>query len=191
MGLAVVLAGQRITPAVLNRIYGNADTVAHTANTASYLDLSSVYQVPASDAQAGTAYRLTVFGNGTWGSTQQALTLTCELAGTAIGTAPAIASTALSASAAFDFEVQVKLICVSTGSSGTWIASITGNVNETANALLPGTAADNTISFSGCTHTAVTQDTTVANNFSVQAKWASTTGSPTLTCRGTLFEKVN
>lgn len=191
MGLAVVLAGQRITPAVLNRIYGTADVVAHTANTASYLDLSSVYQVPAGDAQAGTAYRLTTWGNGTWGSTQQALTFTCELGGTAIGTAPAIAATALPVSAAFDFEVVIKIICASTGSSGTWISSITGNVNETANALLPGTAADNTISFSGCTHTAVTQDTTTANNFSVQAKWASTTGSPTLTCRGTLFEKVN
>lgn len=191
MGQELVLAGQRITPAVLNRIYGTADTTAHTANTASYLDLSSVYQVPASDAQAGTAYRLTTSGNGTWGSTQQILTLTCALAGTAIGTAPAIAAAAFSASAAFDFRVVLELICASTGSSGTWISSISGTVSETASALLPGTAATNTVSFSGCTHTAVTQDTTVANNFSVQAKWASITGSPTLTSRGTLFEKVN
>lgn len=191
MGQELVLAGQRITPAVLNRIYGNADANAHTANTAAYLDLSSVYQVPASDAQVGTAYRLTTFGNGTWGSTQQALTLTVALAGTAIGTAPVIASTAFSASAAFDFWAETVLICVSTGSSGTWVASLKGNVSETANPLAPGTASTNSAGFTGCTHAAVTQDTTVANNFSVQAKWASTTGSPTLTCRGTLFEKVN
>lgn len=191
MGQTLIVAGQRITPAVLNRIYGTADTNAHTIIATTFTDLSSVYQIPAGDAQSGTAYRLSIFGNGTWGSTQQVLTFTTALAGTAIGTAPAIASTALSASAAFDFDVSVLLICVTPGSSGTWAARVSGQVNETANALLPATAADNTIGLTGCTHTAVTQNTTIANNLSIQAKWASATGAPTLTCNGTLFEKVN
>jgi len=191
MGQTLVVAGQRITPAVLNRIYGSADGNAHTVNGASFADLSSVYQVPAGDASAGTAYRLATFGNGTWGSTQQTLTVSTALAGTQIGIAPAVVSTALSASAAFDFELEMLLICVTNGSSGTWVARVRGLVNETANALLPGTAADNTVGLTGCTHAAVTQDTTIANNLSIQAKWASATGSPTLTCRGTLFEKVN
>lgn len=191
MGQTLVLAGELITPAILNRIYGTADSNAHTINNTTFADLSSVYQVPASDAQSGTAYRIRTFGNGVQGSTQQILTFSTALAGTQIGTTPAIASTALAASAAFDFDVEALLVCVTTGSSGTWVASVRGTITQSANGILPGTAADNTISFAGCTHTAVTQDTTLANNFSVQAKWASATGSPTLTSRATLFEKVN
>ena len=109
MGQTLVLAGQPITPAVLNRIYGTADTTAHTVNNTTFANLSSSYNLPAGDALAGTAYRLTTFGNGTWGSTQQTLTLACALAGTQIGTTPAIVSTALSASAAFDFEFIIKI----------------------------------------------------------------------------------
>lgn len=191
MGQTLIVAGQRITPAVLNRIYGTADTNSHTVVATSLTALSSVYQIPAGDPQNGTAYRLECFGNGTWGSTQQTLTVSTVLASSAIGTEPAVASTALAASAAFDWNLSVLLICATTGSSGTWLARISGQVNETANALLPATAADNTVSFTGCTHAAVTQDTTIANNLSIKVKWASATGSPTITCLGTLFEKVN
>lgn len=191
MGQTQVLAGQRITPAVLNRIYGTADTNEHTVNQASFTDLSTIYAVPAGDPQPGTAYRLSISGNGAWGSTQQALSFAAALSGTDVGTAPSIAAAALSASAAFDFEVEIKIICVTNGSGGTWKTRIKGTISETANPELPGTAADNTVSFVGTTHVAVTQDTTVAINLSVQAKWGSTTGGPTLTCRETLFEKVN
>lgn len=191
MGQDLVLAGQSITPAILNRIYGTADTTSHTVNGTTFADLSSVYTIPAGDAQGGTAYRIKAFGSGTWGSTQQALSFACALAGTDIGTTPAIASTALSASAAFDWEAEVVLICATPGSSGTWVASVRGVITQSANAILPATAADNTIPFAGCTHSAVTQDTTVSDTLSIQAKWASATGAPTLTCLGTLFEKVN
>ena len=191
MGQTLVLAGQTITPAVLNRIYGIADTTSHAVNNTTYANLSSSYSIPAGDALVGTAYRLTTYGNGTWGSTQQALTVACNLAGTNVGTTPAIASTAFSASGVFDFEFEIKIVCVSTGTTGTWIASIRGGANQTTNPVLPGTAADNSAGIYGCTHSAVTQDTTVANSFAVQAKWASATGSPTLSCQATIFEKVN
>lgn len=191
MGSTRVLAGDLITTAVLNRIYGQADTTAHTVTATSFTDLSTVYTIDAGDAAADTAYRLTTWGNGVQGSTQQALTFAAALAGTQIGTTPAIASTALAANAAFDFRVQVNLVCVSPGPSATWIAEISGLVTQSANPVLPGTAADNTVPFTGCTHTAAAQDSTVDSTFSVQAKWASATGAPTLTTRATLFERVN
>ena len=191
MGQSLVLAGQTITPAILNRIYGQADGISHTVNNTSYAQLSSLYTIPAGDAQDGTAYRLTTFGNGTTGTTE-ALYFSAGLAGSEIGTAPEISGSALATgAAAFDFEATVTLICVSNGTSGTWVASIRGVVTQSANAILPGTAADNTIPFAGCTHTAVTQDTTVGNTFGIYAKWAGTTGTPTLSCVGSLFEKVN
>ena len=190
MGQALVLAGQTITPAVLNRIYGMADTVAHTVNNTSYAQLSSSYSIPAGDAQPGTAYQLCTFGNGTWG-TAEAITFTTALAGTQIGTAPQVAGAVFSNAAAFDFEIWVRLVCASNGSSGTWMSSIKGTLTQSANAITPGTAADNTVSFAGTTHTSVTQDTTIADALVIQAKWAGTTGSPTLACAGTIFQKTN
>lgn len=191
MGSSKVLAGELITADVLNRIYGQADTTSHTITGTSFASASSVYTITASDAQAGTAYRLTCWGNGTWGSTQQVLTAAVALASTQIGITPAIAATAFAASAAFDFRFEARLVCVSPGASATWIAEVGGVVTESANALLPGTAASNTVPFTGCTHSAVTQDSTVDNVFAIQAKWASATGSPTLTVRATMFERVN
>ena len=190
MGQALVLAGQTLTPAVLNRIYGTADGVSHTVNNTSYAQLSSTYTIPAGDPSSGTAYRLTTFGNGTWGTTE-AIEFSVNLAGTEIGTAPTISGSAFSSAAAFDFTVTLLLICVSNGSSGTWMSNITGTLVQSANSVLPGTAADNTVTFTGSTHTAVTQNTTIANTLEIDAKWAGTTGSPTLSCAGTLFEKVN
>lgn len=190
MGQQLVLAGQTLTPAVLNRIYGTADSVSHTVNNTGYAQLSSIYTIPAGDASSGTAYQITTFGNGTWG-TAEAITFSAALAGTEIGTAPQIAGAALSNAAAFDFEVTVTLICVSNGSSGTWVSSIRGLITESANAINPGTAADNPIPFCGCTHTAVTQDTTIGDAFGIYAKWAGTTGTPTVSCVGTLFTKLN
>ena len=190
MGQALVLAGQTITPAVLNRIYGTADSIGHTVNNTSYAQISSSYSIPAGDAGDDTAYRLSTWGNGTWG-TAEAITFTSALAGTQIGTAPQIAGGQFSNAAAFDFELETSLVCVSNGSSGTWVARIRGTLTESANAITSGTAADNSVSFTGCTHVTVTQDTTIADAFVIQAKWAGTTGSPTLSCVATLFEKVN
>lgn len=193
MGQSLVLAGQSITPSVLNRIYGIADTTSHTVNGTASAQLSTVYNIPAGDALTGTAYRITTFGNGTWGTsgTASALTVACNLAGTNIGITPTIAGTALSTSAAFDFEFCAKVVCVTTGSSGTWRGIISGGVSETANPTLPGAVADNTVDIRGVTHTAVTQDTTVADGLAVFANWTGTAGSPTLACVATIFEKVN
>jgi hypothetical protein len=191
MGQSLVRAGQTITPAILNRIYGSGDLTQHTVNQASLTALSTTFTIPAGDAVSGTAYRLTSFGNGTWGSTQQVLTWSSLLQGSSVGTEPGIASTALSASANFDWTAEVMLICATSGASGTWLLRLHGHLNEIANNILPGTAADNTVPFTGVTHTSVSQDTTVAVTLGIGALWASTTGSPTLTCLGTLFEKVN
>jgi hypothetical protein len=190
MGQTLVLAGQTLTPAVLNRIYGTADAIAHTVNNTTYAQVSSVYSLPALDAAQGTAYRLYTFGNGTWG-TAEAFQFAVGLAGTEIGISPIIAGTVFSNAAAFDFEIWARLICVNNGSSATWVANVKGVFTQSANAVVPGTAADNSATAVGNTHSAVTQDSTIANNFGVYGKWAGTTGTPTISCVGTLFEKVN
>ncbi len=191
MGQALVLAGQSITPAVLNRIYGDGDTVEHTVVAASLSNLSSVYQIPALDAGSGTAYRITTFAEGTWGSTQQALTISAAVGDVARGRAPVIAAGVLSAGATFDCEITATVICVTAGPSGTWTCSARGVLTQTANPITPGTAADNSVAFCGIKAGAFTLDSTIAEDQAIQVAWASTVGSPSVTSYGTLFEKVN
>lgn len=188
--MTLARAGSPITADMINRQYTLADSSLTTVTAATAGNLSSVYTILASDAGQGTCYRLTCSGTGTWGSTQQKLTLNMALAGTSIGTTPAIAAAAFSASAAFAWKLVLEIMCTSTGAAGTWGADLAGVFTQTASNILPGTAADNTVPLAGCTTSDVTQDTTIANTLAVQAAWASVTGSPAISCNRTKFERL-
>lgn len=183
MGLSTAVAGQRITPTLLNRMYGQADTNSHTVTAASLADLSSVYVIPANDGTANTAYRLHAYGNGTWGSTAQNLTFQATLgASTSLGS-NAIPSTALPTGTSFRWSATLNLVVATTGSTGTAIGEITAHVYATSGAGNAGRI----VACAG----SVAMDTTAANNFKLQADWASTTGASTITCLATIFERVN
>lgn len=187
-----IAAGQPITADFLNEQYTDADANNTTVTQTTATNLSTAYTIPASDAAAGTAYRVTCWGYGTWGSTQQVLKFAAALAGVVIGSEPAIASTAFSASAAFRWKAVLIVKCTATGTNGTWSMCLDGVLAESANAELPGTAADNVVPFVGTTgSTDVTQDTTAANTIAVQAFWASTTGGPAITCTDTFRERLD
>lgn len=188
--MGLITAGQPITAAILNRQYTLGDSNNNAVTQTALTTLNTAYTIPASDAAAFTTYRQTSWGFGTWGSTQQALTFAIALAGTDIGNQPAIASTAFSASAAFRWEITLTLKCTSTGASGTWSASLRGILTQSTNAILPGTAADNSVPFTANTNADVTQDTTVGVSLAIQAKWAATTGAPTITCTDTVMERL-
>lgn len=191
MGL-LILPGQ-IPPATaaaggLNQYYGFADTATTTVTAASAANLSSVYTIPAGEAYTGAAYELTCGGSGTWGSTQQQLTLAMALNGTSFGSGGAghVAATALAASASFFWSATYELTCVDGVSS--WNCKLTAIVGEGTNAANPGTATTNTIPLVVMlNHTAsVSSAITVA----VQALWGATTGAPTLTNSMTRFRKT-
>lgn len=185
-------AGQVVTASMLNATYTDSDGNNSTSTGTSLAPVSTTYTIPASDAAVGTVYRLTAWGAGQWGSTQQKLTFAIALAGITLAPQPSIAAAALSASAAFSWRALLELECLSTGATGTWSASLSGTVTETANAELPGTAADNTVPFAGNTGlTDVTQDTTAAISFVIEAQWASTTGAPTITGVSTYRERLD
>jgi len=170
-------------------MYGQADTTSHTVTQAVSNPLSSSFTVVANDMAVNTAYRLTAWGIGTWGSTQQQLTLSLNYGGVSLTTL-AIASTAFAASAAVRWKLTGLLVGASTGSSGTLFKNITCEISETANPVNPGTAATNAIATTGGSGTS-TIDTTIDNAFVFGANWASTTGAPTVTCQATIFERVN
>lgn len=188
----VILAGQNLVAGEgqgqLSQYYGAADTTTTTVTAASAANLSSVYTIPAGEAYAGAAYELSCGGSGTWGSTQQALTLAMALNGTSFGSGGAghVAAAALSISATFFWTATYELTCVDGVSS--WNCKLTAIVGEGTNAANPGTASTNTIPLVVMlNHTA-----TVASSITValQALWASTTGAPTITNSMTRFRKT-
>ena len=184
------VAGQDITPALLNHMYGLSDTNTTVVTAIALANLSTAYTIPAGDATTSTSYRLSASGFGVWGSTQQTLKWAVALAGTSIGTTPTIAATQFSASATFRWRASAILTPAVIGSSGEWWADLDGVVTQTANSIVVGTAADNTVPFCGSSASQFAQDTTVANTFAIQVAWGSATGAPTITCQRTLFERV-
>lgn len=190
--MPLAMAGRSVTADMINRQYTQADASNTTASGTSLSALCTAYPIPAFDPGQFTCYRLTAWGTAQWGSTQHKLSLAMVLTGTAIGTQPSIAPTAFSASAVLNWRLVLELMCTSTGAAGTWSAVLAGTVSSTANPLLPGTAADNTVPVCAVTGTDVTQDTTAANSLVIQAEWDAITGTtpPAITCINTMFERL-
>ena len=192
MASPLILAGQDLQAgqgqAQLSQYYGYSDATSTTVTATAATDLSTLYTIPAGEAYAGAAYELHCAGYGTRGSTQQTLTLNPLLGSGAVPIGRVIAAAAFSASAAFNWSAIIEMVC-SDGVSA-WQVSFMGTLTQTANAILPGTAADNTVSFAGATSSAYTAAVSSAIPVAFQAKWASATGASTITNVRTSFRKV-
>jgi hypothetical protein len=143
-----------------------------TVTTATNADLSASFTVPANDASAGTVYKLTCWGTGT-GATGTAVTLSIGLA--IGGASPGAFSPATlpAAGARFSWKYECHLYVTATGPSGSITPSAVFTWGSTP-----------TVSNSS----AQTVNTTQPNQVVLVAEWASTAGSPTITCLGTILE---
>lgn len=174
----------------MNLSGGISDVGVQTVTAASLQALSATFTVPANDMALGSAYALTCFGNGTWGSTQQTLTFQPEIDGAAVGTNPGIDSTAFAASAAFRWYATFNVLCVTAGAGGNVQLSGMGCATQTAHTIIPGTALNNTVPFAYGTSSNSNLDTTASHTIVMKCQWASTTGTPTITCHGSLFTRL-
>lgn len=172
-----------------------ADKSSHTATAATPTAITATWTIPAGDANVGTLYRLTFFGFGTWGSTQQALTMNARLdAGSTMagGGTGQIQATAIAISTGIFIRGVVEVLIVSTGAGGT--ATVTQEFTVIArSSLLPGTAANNTITSLNSNSTSggtVAYDTTASHTLDMSCTWASTTGSPTMTGTQSFLERI-
>ena len=174
----------------------STDTGTTTITGTSAAALSAVWTIPANDANLGTCYRLTAFGNGTWGSTQQALAFGIGFPGnTEFGTHQAVGAPNFQVSATFRWMAILTIMLVGTpGASASWNGQMMLNITQTANSINtvqnPPSAGTNSIGAAQGPSSNVTQDSTISNAFQMIAWWGSTTGSPTITCHGTLFERL-
>lgn len=189
--MTLIVPGQPLQagaePGQLNERYGFADTSPTVVVSASLVALSTPYVIPAGEAYAGAAYRLSCAGYGVWGSTQQSLSFQTFL-GAGFGSAPTVGSVALSASANFAYSLVMMLTCTD-GVSQWWGDLLGAVVADTVN-LNPGTASTNAIPIAGVNSGAHTAAVSGALTAAVYAKWNSATGAPTITNAKTTWEKV-
>jgi hypothetical protein len=196
---ALYVAGEVPTADKLNQYYGNADATPTTVTAASQTRLTTSYSIPAGEASAGSGYVINFGGSGTWGSTQQLISFTLVIGSTILFSGSmSLGAQAFAASAAFRFSGRAEFVVNTGGATGNVMGSFMINMTETANAVAPpGTYTQG--NFQGqatygladsVTAASSAIDFTAANAVVVKCGWASATGSPTITNRSTIFQKV-
>jgi hypothetical protein len=165
-----------------------ATTPGLTVNGAVFANLATA-AVPANDGNvAGGIYRLVAEGFGTWGTTEQ-LTLQLALGSTGIGSIQ-IAGGAFASASSIRWNATATFVIASTGSGGTVAGHLKGSMNLTGTALSPGAAASNTLSFDCGQTTAASFSTIAGQTLNIQAEWAGTTGTPSITSLFYYLERV-
>ena len=165
------------------------DSTNFAVTQATDTQASQSFSVPGNDPNAGTTYRLTAWGSMTQGSTAQITTWSLYFGGSSRITLQ-VGAGQFNASAGIRWKVQLTALCATAGAGGTWMFAIDVTESLTAGTLLAGQGLNGTIAGCNGTGANVAVDTTVANTMLLEAAWGSTTGAPTLTCRGTLFERL-
>jgi hypothetical protein len=180
-------AGSRTTASFLNSYYGQADAVQSVVTAAAFTNLSSLYTIPAGEPQAGSVYELTCAGYGTQGSTQQQLSFQM-LHGTTLAQTVTIGTGVFSASQAFQWSLTFRMVCADGVSA--WWCSLGGSVAESSAALSTGASGQESVAIAAVNTSVHAAAVSSAISVAVQAKWNSTTGSPTITNNLTTFRKI-
>jgi len=153
-----------------------ADNTPHTVTGSGFSALTKAWAIPAGDAQAGTLYRVTAWGDGHFGSATQTQ-LSMNLSG---GNAQAAIPVSAQSNANVYFRAEGSFLVGNTGPSGS------GTFN-----LVIHTSSGASNGYSGLgDSTNITWDTTVSNTLGIFGGWGSAQTGQTLTCRGSLFERL-
>lgn len=175
-------AGMDMTADDLNASVSQVDTTSFTVTSASSPQQCSFLWPIAANDPAGTMYRLLVWGGGTQGSTQQNLGINLGIFGSNI-MPTVMTGTEITASTLFHFVYEAWFVLTSAGSSAgytasgrfTWTTAATVTTSNTGSAAFDATG---------------TVNNTAATTMSLELDWGSTTGAPTITSRGSLFQRI-
>lgn len=162
--------------------YGYSAT-GNTNATTSLNSLTPSYGIAALDASTGTVYRITCGGHGTQATgSQQSLIWQVFAYGLAWGNSSALNFTAVGAS--FHWRFQGELYVSSGGTAQN--AAFTGLMQMSQATANTGNYAP----VAADTQRNAAIDTTSATSIAFQAGWSSITGSPSITCTSSLFERL-
>jgi hypothetical protein len=160
-------------------------------STATPTTLAS-FALPAGDADVGAIYEVEVWGDGNQGSTQEVLNLGVNFGGNAMASIE-LGSLFMAINTVFRWRAVVRVICITTGLTGTWSSEIHGNLSLFNGTLLSSGAssANATNSFVSCESTGTTSvDTTTGETLAIQGWWGASTGTPTITSRVAFVKRL-
>jgi hypothetical protein len=177
-------------PAGLNQYYGYADATQTIVTATSLTALSSTYTIPAGEATAaGVAYELLCGGTMSWGTASEHLELAGYFNGASIHTTITIDDSVFGSGSTQEWDARFVMVC-SDGVSQ-WLGSWRFSANQSANHIIPGTAADNTVTAGDSATSAITASTGSAITMALRACWSGSSGSPAIYNDWTVFRKIS
>lgn len=166
------------------------DPTVTTVTAATYSALSKIWSIPDGDPQDGTMYRLTVEGEGIWGTTQETLDFRIAAFGTTFA-AVGIALGQFPVSTAFNFSLTASILVKTNGASGeVQGAVIRGQLSAQGVNQEGGTGAQGSVPFTGWTGLTSGIDTLTNNTMTVQAQWGSSTVSCSIESSYSTLERL-
>jgi hypothetical protein len=164
------------------------DTTIYTVTATPYAQLCNAWPLAAYDAKAGTAYRLTVSGAGTQGTTSETLSFRLSAFGVPFG-AFAIGGTEFPANQAFEFTMICMVVCLSTVAAKGAITGHVGEATAATNQLSVGGTANASGAFGGWTGS-TTINAANATVIELQAGFASNSVGCTIASGFSIFERL-
>jgi len=143
-------------------------TTTTVSNTTSETSVGSM-TIPAGSSQQ-TTFMLELWGTFDHTTGTPTLTLRGKIGGTTFATF--IATMPASTLTNKPWRAQIKIVCITTGVSGTWRPEMHGSVELTTT----------TTPFCGIPSAATTKDTTANQTLEVTAQWSAASASNTLRC---------
>jgi hypothetical protein len=159
----------------------DTDTTSNSVTQSSLTRVTTSWSIPASDAIIGTTYRFTAWGTGTQGSTAQTLGFAIVAFGVTFGTSRFPTSFA-GINTAFGWMLNGIIQVTNTG---------TGTANVTCQLVVSITAAGSSGgNFLNGFSTTTAGTTSSTEPMYIECIWGSTTGAPTVTCTGSMIERL-
>jgi len=174
--------------ALVSRLGAGSDTTSNTVTGVSTAPLTVSWTVLAGTAVAGVVYRIRCGGHGVWAATTgQQLSLEQRIDSTVVNNLNIAASNgAINAGDPFEWDETLEWMITATGAGGLC------RVRQALSMSKVGVAANNSNGVSAVRRAvSVAFDTTGDRLLHLNALWASTAGTPTITCDGSTFEKIS
>lgn len=153
----------------------------NVTSSGGFFQVSNAYTVPANDANAGTAYRLRVYGNGFQGATVYQFRLAVNALGATQKAEAEALPSVMAASSYFGWNAEVILFVTATGSSGTgqfFLAGAYGAAVTDSNGALSGQNEN------------VTINTVSAGTIELTAAWTGTATGTAINSVGSTLERL-
>ncbi len=145
-----------------------------TVSTASFKNLSGSFTIPPYDMTVGAVYKLTAWGHGTEATgTAVSLTVRAVLGASPLGSCTASANPAAGTAFAWTYTAYIYVTATGTAGAVNLVDSFTWNGVTTQHS-----------------NTAFPVNTHVSGALVFQGKWAAITGTPAISCDGSMLERV-